>query len=100
MQELTKPITGYGSLAKANPDFPTDSEDAKWDDKSLQTDIADEVKANMFFEQREKVRAVRMCDPINKKLCVHASPGTLPRQAEDGCSSTFGNLLLKKHPDF
>ena len=55
MQELTKPITGYGSLAKANPQFPVDNEDTKWDDKSLQNDIADRVKATMFFEQREKV---------------------------------------------
>ena len=58
MQELTKPITGYGSLAKENPDYPTDSEDAKWDDQTLQKDISEHVKATMFFEQRQKVGRV------------------------------------------
>lgn len=52
MQELTKPITGYGSLAKANADFPTDSEETKWEDPSLQRDITEHIKATMFFEKK------------------------------------------------
>jgi len=56
LQELTQPITGYNSLAKAAEasDFPSDSE-AVWEDRALQKNITDNFKANMFFEQREQV---------------------------------------------
>ncbi|KAL0019673.1 hypothetical protein WJX79_001937 [Trebouxia sp. C0005] len=54
LKELTQPITGYSSLAKAAEasDFPTDSE-AVWEDRDLQKNITDSFKANMFFEQRQ-----------------------------------------------
>lgn len=58
LKELTQPITGYNSLAKAAEasDFPTDSE-AVWEDRELQKNITDNFKANMFFEQRETAKA-------------------------------------------
>ncbi len=62
LQELTQPITGYNSLAKAAEasDFPSDSE-AVWEDRALQKNITDNFKANMFFEQRETVSCSRQC---------------------------------------
>ncbi|KAL3153018.1 hypothetical protein ABBQ38_012044 [Trebouxia sp. C0009 RCD-2024] len=44
LKELTKPITGYGSLA---------SEETKWEDQSLQKDITEQMKATMFFEKKD-----------------------------------------------
>ena len=62
MQELTKPITGYGALAKANSDFPTDSQETKWDDQVLQNDITEHIKATMFFENKVKGQWVPSLD--------------------------------------
>ena len=56
MQELTHPITGYNTLVKAkeSADYPGDSDspDSAWEDKELQSDVAEHMKASVFFEQR------------------------------------------------
>ena len=83
LQELTQPITGYNSLAKAAEasDFPTDSE-AVWEDRELQKNITDNFKANMFFEQRETVSSPKRCFTVHctalqcmllRHLCVCVS---------------------------
>lgn len=69
VQELTQPITGYGALAKEASTFPTDS-DAEWADKDLQKHITENVKANMFFEQRERVRPEHCPVIAMQLLCV------------------------------
>jgi len=72
LQELTQPITGYNSLAKAAEasDFPSDSE-AVWEDRALQKNITDNFKANMFFEQREQVSWSRpSCTVLQCMLCL------------------------------
>lgn len=56
LKELTEPITGYKCLAREEANYPTDS-DVQWADRDLQKDVTDNVKANMFFEQREKAKA-------------------------------------------
>jgi len=75
LQELTQPITGYNSLAKAAEasDFPSDSE-AVWEDRDLQKNITDSFKANMFFEQRENVSLFQtMLHVALHGVAVHAA---------------------------
>ena len=68
LQELTHPITGYNPLVKAkeSADYPGDSDapDSAWEDKELQSDVAEHMKASVFFEQR-----VSACLPSSGCCC-------------------------------
>lgn len=70
-QELTHPITGYNTLVKAKSlasEYPGDSDapDSAWEDKELQHDVAEHMKAAVFFENKEKVDA----DPCSLHACA------------------------------